>query len=50
MALTNLDENVKWNVRFRDGSIIKVEGYGTEVCKCTNKEKFDLKNVYYIHR
>lgn len=38
MALTNLDETVKGNVRFGDGFVIEVEDRGAVVFKCQNGE------------
>ncbi|KAK1361326.1 hypothetical protein POM88_045800 [Heracleum sosnowskyi] len=43
-----LDESVTGEVRFWDGSAIRIEGKGSIVFNCKNGEKWRLQEVYYI--
>lgn len=45
---TKLDESITGQVRFGDGSTIKIEGKGTVMMKCKNGEERALHEVYYI--
>lgn len=49
-AFTSLDENVKGNVKFGDGSTIDIRGKGAVMFQCQNKEHRLLTEVYYIPR
>lgn len=50
MALMNLYEIVKGNVRFEKEFVVKVEGRGTTLFKIQNERQFNLENIYYIPR
>lgn len=43
-----LDESVKGEVRFGDGSTVNIEGKGSIIFNCKNGEKRRLQEVYYI--
>lgn len=43
-----LNEEISGNVRFGDGSTIKIEGKGTIKFRCKNGEERTLYDVYYI--
>lgn len=43
-----LDQSVKGQVRFGDGSTVHIEGKGTVVLRCKNGENKVLHKVYYI--
>lgn len=43
-----LDEGVTGQVRFGDGSTVKIEGKGSIIFKCKNGEERALHEVYYI--
>lgn len=45
---TELDEKITGQVRFGDGSSVKIEGKGTVMFVCKNGEEFALHEVYYI--
>lgn len=45
---TKLDENVKGQVHFRDGSAVQIEGKGTVTMLCKNGEEKVLGDVHYI--
>lgn len=45
---TELDEKITGQVRFGDGSSVKIEGKGTIMFVCKNGEEFALHEVYYI--
>jgi hypothetical protein len=49
-AFSDLDFGVDGTVRFRDGSIMRIEGYRTILFTCKNGEHQTLGNVYFIHR
>lgn len=44
----NLDRTVNGEVKFRDGSSVKIEGKGTIKIVCKNGEIRELHGVYYI--
>lgn len=43
-----MDNSVKGQVRFGDGSVVHIEGKGTILMKCKNGEERLLEKVYYI--
>lgn len=45
---TELDEKITGQVRFGDGSSVKIEGKGTVMFVCKNGDEFALHEVYYI--
>lgn len=44
----NLDRTMKGEVRFGDGSVVKIEGKGSIKILCKNGEARELHGVYYI--
>ncbi|KAI3730682.1 hypothetical protein L1987_61855 [Smallanthus sonchifolius] len=47
-VFSSLDKNVGGKVRFRDNSCVVIEGRGSVVLECKNKEQMLLTDVYYI--
>lgn len=45
---TELDEGITGQVKFGDGSTVKIEGKGSIIFKCKNGEERTLHEVYYI--
>lgn len=45
---STLDESIAGQVRFGDGSRVKIEGKGTVMLMCKNGEERALQEVYYI--
>lgn len=43
-----LNKNVSGQIRFGDGSTVKIEGKGTIVFKCKDGGEHELREVYYI--
>ncbi|XP_023763587.1 uncharacterized protein LOC111912075 [Lactuca sativa] len=43
-----LDENIRGQVRFGDGSRVQIKGKGTILLDCKNKEQLVIAEVYYI--
>lgn len=43
-----LDKAVKWEVKFGDGSLVRIEGKGSIRLACKNGETRVLQGVYYI--
>lgn len=48
LKVRDLDENVMGQVKFGDGSTVKIKGKGTVAFRCTNGEEQLLSEVYYI--
>ncbi len=49
-AFSDLDTGIVGNVRFGDGSVVRIEGCGTVLIACKNGEHRALSNTYYIPR
>ena len=49
-AFADLDTGVTGSVRFRDGSVARIEGSGTVLFHCKNGEHRSLANVYFLPR
>ncbi|XP_074322910.1 uncharacterized protein LOC141659881 [Apium graveolens] len=48
MKFNELNEQVTGQVKFGDGSMVKIEGKGSIMFKCKNGEERTLREVYYI--
>jgi hypothetical protein len=47
-AFLDLNHNVHETVKFRDGSVVRIEGMGTVMFNCKNDEHHAFVGVYYI--
>lgn len=45
---SSLDEKIQGQVKFGDGSLVKIKGRGSIVLQCKNGEERTLSEVYYI--
>ncbi|KAL8093108.1 hypothetical protein AgCh_035122 [Apium graveolens] len=48
MKFNELNEQITGQVKFGDGSMVKIEGKGSIMLKCKNGEERTLREVYYI--
>jgi hypothetical protein len=47
-AFSELDRNIRGTVKFRDGSMVQIEGMGTILFQCKNGEHHAFVGVYFI--
>lgn len=47
-AFSDIDDGITGSVKFGDGSVVEIEGYGTVVFSCKNGEHYSLNGVYFI--
>ena len=47
-SFSELDDNVTGTVNFGDGSWVPIQGRGTIIFRCQNREHHTLIDVYYI--
>jgi hypothetical protein len=47
-AFSNIDTGVRGTIRFRDGSVMAIEGHGTILFKWKNGDHEVLAGMYYI--